>query len=153
MLEPDWRVHERGWGYEALIGCSPLQGVARIWMPAPAFCAARFWGQLLRRDGVHEIVRAEGRASELVREGRKEEGRGEQREKANRSLRGERGRELQAAKLDYCSNTAVFLLLLWGNCLLPAHLSFLFLLILLLGHDPSGHLDLLAHLEKRREML
>lgn len=57
-------------------------------MTAPAFRAARFWGQLQRRDGVFESVLAEGRASELVREGRrKKKGRvGEQREKENRSL-------------------------------------------------------------------
>lgn len=39
-----------------------------------------FW-----RDRVFEIVRAEERASELVREESKEKGRGEQREKENRS--------------------------------------------------------------------
>lgn len=80
-------------------------------------------------------------------------GRRTEREKENRSLWREGGRELQAARLDYRSNTAVFLLLLWGSCLslLAACLSFLLLLLLLLGHDPGGHLDLLAHLEKRRE--
>lgn len=41
-------------------------------MTAPAFRSARFWGQLLRRDVEFEIVRAEGTAPELVREGRKE---------------------------------------------------------------------------------
>lgn len=46
-------------------------------MTAIAFRAAGFWGQLLRRDGV--FVRAEGRASELVREGRQEKGGGRKR--------------------------------------------------------------------------
>lgn len=46
-------------------------------MTAPAFRSARFWGQLLRRDVVFEIVHAEGTAPALVREGRKEKGEGE----------------------------------------------------------------------------
>lgn len=44
-------------------------------MTAPAFRAARFRGQFPRRDGVFEIVHAEGRASELVKKRRKEKGR------------------------------------------------------------------------------
>lgn len=48
-------------------------------MTAPAFRAARFRGQFPRRDGVFEIVHAEGRASELVKkkeERKREEVRG-----------------------------------------------------------------------------
>lgn len=45
-------------------------------MTAPAFPAARFWGQFLRRDGVCETVCVEERALEPVREGRKEKGKG-----------------------------------------------------------------------------
>ena len=66
-----------------------------------------------------ESVRVVERASELVREGRKEKRRGERereqerkRERERERLWRERGRELWAARLDYCSNTAVFLLLL-----------------------------------------
>lgn len=87
-------------------------------------------------------------------EGREARKRG--REKENRSLwEREGGRELQAAGPDYRSNTAVFLfasLRKLSFSSLPVRLSFLFLLSLL-GHDPGGHLDLLAHLEKRIEML
>lgn len=112
-----------------------------------------FWGGMgcvrlcvWRRESIGACERRQERKRE--RGGRRTE-----REKENRSLWREGGRELQAARLDYRSNTAVFLLLLWGSCLslLAACLSFLLLLLLLLGHDPGGHLDLLAHLEKRRE--
>lgn len=150
--------------------CTREDGAARHWLVVHShrvwpecewlllpFALPGFWGQFLRRDGVCETVCVEERALEPVREGRKEKGKGggrrTEREKENRSLWREGGRELQAARLDYRSNTAVFLLLLWGSCLslLAACLSFLLLLFSLLGHDPGGHLDLLAHLEKRRE--
>lgn len=72
LRDTDWLCSLIGWS-QNMIDYSSLR-------------TARFWGQLPRRDGVFEIVYVEGRASEPVREGRKEKGRGTQREKENRSM-------------------------------------------------------------------
>lgn len=124
-------------------------------MTAPAFRTTRFWEQFQRRDGVFEIVRVERRVSQLVREVSREKGEGgtereREQEPVKRKREGASGRE-SGLPLKHCS-----LLLLCGNSVFLFCLSvssYCFILLSRLCHDPSGHLDLLAHLEKKGEML
>lgn len=98
-----------------------------------------------------EIVRVDERASELVREERKEKGRGRteresEQELVKRKREGASGSEA-GLPLKYCSlsfaslrKLSLFSLPVSPSCSLH-------------GHDPGGHLDLLAYIEKRRETL
>lgn len=100
-----------------------------------------------------KCVCALGRVSKLMRkwgEERKEKKRVGCRRR-ERACEKEGGRELQAARLDHRSNTAVFCFC-FSEENLPNSPSYSFFL-LPRCHDPDGHLALFAHLDKRKETL
>lgn len=96
---------------------------------------------------VFEIVRAEGTAPELVREGRKEKRGGRKRtvacekEKEGGSSRQQDWTTAQTLQSFFCFSEGT------------DFLFSLLRLLSLLGHDPSGHLDLRVHLEKMIDTL